>query len=297
MDKTLENFSNLLEIIRRLRAPDGCPWDKEQTPYTMRSSVLEECYEVLDALADTVSADEYAAHAKEELGDLLFNVLMVSYMFEQAGDFSIGDVLKEVSEKIVRRHPHVFGKTEGFAGPDSTQRVTNPADVLKQWDKIKETVEKRTADSVLDSVPKTFPPVMRAYKLQKKVAKVGFDFADVFQARTKVSEELAELDAEIQKTRLNPKTETPATSEVIEPPATSEAQAKALEAELGDVLFSVINLARLLEINPDLALQNCNTKFMKRFRYVEKGMQEKELPMNSEQAQTMNELWEKAKLQ
>lgn len=283
--KTENAFAELLEIIATLRAPDGCPWDIEQTPYTMRESIIEEAFEVIDAINE---AD--VAHVREELGDLLFNILMVSHMFEQAGQFSVADVLGETKNKIVRRHPHVFGKTEGFAGPEADGRAKNAEEVLRQWDEIKQNVEHRNEGGLLSKVPKNFPPLLRAYKMQKKMSKVGFDFPSIKEARQKISEELLELDAELKSQNL----ENLVSKEKILKNLSENAKKK-IEGELGDLLFSVVNFARLLNINPELALNRTNAKFVYRVRYIEKKMQAENLELSETNLEIMDKFWEESK--
>ncbi|MEL3908099.1 MAG: nucleoside triphosphate pyrophosphohydrolase [Treponemataceae bacterium] len=284
-EKTENVFLELLDIIRTLRAPDGCPWDIEQTPYTMREPLIEEAFEVIDAINESD-----VAHIQEELGDLLFNVLMISYMFEQAGRFSIADVLSETKNKIVRRHPHVFGKTEGFAGPKADGCAKNSEEVLMQWYEIKQVVEQRNKGGILSTVPKSFPPLLKAYKMQKKMSKVGFDFPTISEARQKVSEELLELDAELKTQNIeNISCKDKALKSLPE-----NAKEK-IEGELGDVLFSLVNLARLLNINPELALNRTNTKFAIRVQYIEKKMQAENLELSAENLKTMEKFWEESK--
>ena len=287
-----------METIQRLRAPDGCPWDIEQTPFTMRDAILEEAYETIDAITNIDTGTHYEsgsctqtnAEACEELGDLLFNVLMVAYMFEQSGSFSVADVLDGVTQKIIRRHPHVFGKTEGFAGPTDKDKAKSPKAVLEQWDSIKKEVEHRHTNSVLDSIPKSFSSLMRAHKMQKKVSKVGFDFKSVEDAIKKAEEELDELKQQqaLLQDYLN-------TADKNSNSTLVETYKKSLETEMGDVLFSLVNVARLLGIQSELALQTSNEKFEKRFHAVEHAMQEEGIPLEPCNVDKMNNFWEKAK--
>jgi tetrapyrrole methylase family protein/MazG family protein len=257
-----EAFGKLYSIVARLRAPDGCPWDREQTPKSLRGSVVEEAYELVEAIGE-----DDAAHVREEAGDLFLLSTMISYIHEESGDFSVADALASLSAKLVRRHPHVFGDAEA---------ATSEA-VLKQWNEIKEKVEGRRAkDSILDGVPRALPPLERAYKVQKKAAKAGFDWARPEDVWAKAREELAE------------------TEEACEKAATS-GDAAALEEELGDLMFSAVNLARFLGVDPSLALHAATEKFSRRFRSVEKGMAERGLPLAAENMDAMDELWNEAK--
>ncbi len=271
-DELLHEYSELYTIIKRLRAPGGCPWDIEQTPLTLRSTLLEETYETLEAIEEAEKDASLAAHAEEELGDVFLNVMMIAYMFEQAGSFSVRDMLRQLNEKLVRRHPHVFGQTEGFAAPDDAEKPETAEKVLAQWDVIKETVEGHTGTSVLDSIPKNFPPLTRAYKLQKKAATQGFDWDSVQDTYTKISEEIQELQQCIQTGNTD-----------------------AVEEEFGDVLFSLVNTARHLHIDPAVALNRTNSKFERRFRFVEAKMRETGLPCTHENLKQMDVFWNEAK--
>lgn len=265
INKTEEAFGRLYEIIGKLRSPDGCPWDREQTPTSMRGDLIEETFEAVDAITENDTN-----HVKEELGDVMLNASMISYMYEQAGSFSLASVLNEVSDKIVRRHPHVFpdssGKENALEGGAKTSE-----EVLSQWDAIKRGVEGRSGlESVLDEVSNGLPPLMRAYKIQKKAAKKGFDWDNVDSVWEKVTEELSELHEAVE-------TETN------------------IEEEVGDLLFSVVNLARHLKVDPTVALASTNAKFRKRFGYVEQKMSEAGLPMEKGQLELMDSFWNESK--
>lgn len=268
-----EQFTQLYTIIMQLRNPNGgCPWDIEQTPMSLRSTLLEETYETIDAIEE-IAADPHAApHVAEELGDVMLNAVMIAYMFEQKKDFSVADVLRQVNEKLIRRHPHVFGQTEGFHFSSESEKPSTAQTVLEQWDAIKEKVEGRTAQSVLDSVPKHFPPILRAVKLQKKAAKKGFDWDSADDVWKKIDEEWKELHAAIE-----------------------EHDAAHIEEEFGDLFFAFINLARHLHINPSLALSSTNTKFERRFRFVEQKMHEAAIPCTHENLMQMDSFWNEAK--
>ena len=188
-----EAFAALFTTIKRLRAPGGCPWDIEQTPMTLRATLLEETYETIEALEEASADSSKSVHAAEELGDVLLNIVMIAYMFEQEGAFSVAKMIDELNEKLIRRHPHVFGQTTGFPDPDDTKKPVTAEKVLAQWDTIKDTVEGRASASALDSIPKTFPPLTRAYKLQKRAAKKGFDWDTADGPQKKTEEELAEF--------------------------------------------------------------------------------------------------------
>lgn len=253
-----ESFARLFTIVGRLRAPDGCPWDRDQSIQSIRGNIIEEAYELVDAISE---GDK--EHIREESGDLFLLAAMTAYMCEQEGSFTTAEALDSVSEKLLRRHPHVFG--------DSV--ADTPDAVVHQWNKIKEQKEgRRKKDSILDELPSHLPPLERAYKLQKKAAKVGFDWPSAEPVWAKVEEELAEARK-----------------------ALAQGETAELEAEIGDLLFSMVNLSRALGIDPGLALMRTNEKFSRRFRHVEKGMKEQGLPMSAQALPAMDELWEKAK--
>jgi len=250
-EKAGEAFAGLYRIIARLRAPDGCPWDREQTPLSLRGDLIEEAYELVEAI---VEGDP--DHVREESGDLVLVAVMICYMFEEEGRFTVAQSLEETQAKLIRRHPHVFGEA----------MAASSAEVLAQWAQIKEKVEgRRKKDSLLDAVSQALPTLERAYKLQKKAAKVGFDWPESGGAWAKAREELAEAELEaraIQSSGGDP-----------------EAKKDLLEAELGDLLFSAINVARFLDIDPALALRRSVAKFERRFRHVEKRMAESGKPL------------------
>lgn len=265
-------FARLLTTIKRLRAPGGCPWDIEQTPMTLRTTLLEETYEAIESLEEAASDSSKAMHASEELGDILLNIAMIAYMFEQEHAFSIAEMINELNEKLIRRHPHVFGQTEGFPNQNDAQKPVTAEKVLAQWDTIKDKIEGRASSSVLDSIPKTFPPLIRAYKLQKKAAKKGFDWNSLDGPQKKIEEEVTEFTE-----------------------ALAHGTQEDREAEFGDLLFSLVNAARHLHIDSAIALSRTNAKFERRFRYVEKRMEEAGLPCSSEYLQQMDSFWKEAK--
>jgi tetrapyrrole methylase family protein/MazG family protein len=261
-----EAFAGLYDVIVRLRAPDGCPWDREQDPSTLRGDLIEETFECVEAIDE-----KDPPHIREELGDLYLLVTMISYMHQQEGTFTVEDVLRGIAEKLIRRHPHVFGET----------RVADSAEVLENWAKIKiEQEGRKPRDSVLDAVSRGLPPLDRAFKLQKKAAKAGFDWPDLAGVTAKIREELAETEAAHDAA-----TEAPPKSGALE----------AVEGELGDLLFSAVNLCRYLKVDPSVALQRTNAKFEKRFKYMEKKMKEGGREMSPENLALMDGYWEEAK--
>jgi len=265
-----EAFAKLYETVVRLRSPGGCTWDREQTPLSLRNDLIEETYECVEALGEGAPD-----HIKEELGDIFLLVTMLAYMHEQEGIFSVADTLQGISEKLIRRHPHVFGTSSA-----NDKAEPNPAlssdEILKNWAKMKVEQEGRQPkDSTLDEVSKGLPPMERAWKLQKKAAKTGFDWPNVAGVIDKIKEELAEVEAAAGKSR--------------------NQETQALEGELGDLLFSVVNLCRFFDINPSAALQRTNTKFIDRFKFVEKRMKENSQEMNAQNLVIMDQYWNEAK--
>jgi len=251
-------FNELYDVVAHLRGPKGCPWDREQDSFSLRGNLIEETYECIEAIDE-----KNPAHVKEELGDIFLLATMIAYFHEEDGIFPVADALRTVSEKLVRRHPHVFGETT----------VKDTKEVLDNWTKIKVEQEGRTPkDSLLDEVSSALPPLDRAWKLQKKAAKVGFDWPDVEGVSAKIQEELDET-LEAAKTGSMEKT----------------------EEELGDLLFSVVNLCRYLKVEPSVALRRTNGKFAKRFKHMEKRMKETGRQMCRENLDTMDRYWNEAK--
>ncbi|MDR0722020.1 MAG: nucleoside triphosphate pyrophosphohydrolase [Treponema sp.] len=272
MQDTSAAFKGLYDIVLRLRSPGGCPWDLEQTPRSLRGDLIEETYECVEAIDE-----QDPAHIKEELGDLFLLVTMLSSMHQEEGLFSVADVLTGVSEKLIRRHPHVFGDLQ----------VKDSHEVLDNWARIKVEQEgRKPKDSRLDQVSQALPPLDRAYKLQKQAAKAGFDWPCMEGVVRKIEEELGEVsDAVSSLQGLAGET----------PSGTLESATDAVEAELGDLLFSVVNLCRFLNVEPSVALQRTNGTFTKRFKYVEKRMGEIAQEMNQDNLALMDGFWEEAK--
>ncbi len=252
-------IGQLREIVTKLRGPDGCPWDKEQTAASLIPSFVEEVYEVID----TIDRQDHN-HLREELGDILLHVIFQADIASDAGHFTFDDVLVEICEKLIRRHPHVFG-----AG-----KMTDTSAVLKQWEEIKLAEKGGVAKrkSLLSDVPTSFPALMRAAKLQGKAAKVGFDWPNAEPVFSKIEEEVAELREAI-----------------------ADNDATQMENELGDVLFTVVNLARKLKIDPELALQRASNKFTSRFSKVEQLAEAEKQDLKSLSLDQLDELWNTAK--
>jgi len=271
----MEAFKKLYDIVVRLRAPGGCAWDREQTPGTLRGNLIEETYECVEAIDE-----KKPEHIKEELGDIFLLATLIAYMHEQEGLFSVSDVLLANCEKLIRRHPHVFGNDPlGILGAGSDSGLSSE-EILKNWAKIKVEQEgRKPKDSVLDEVRRGLPPLDKAYQLQKKAAKKGFDWLEVEPIVGKVKEELEEVQAAAAAMTINPAKHDPAD----------------LEGELGDLLFAVVNLCRFFKVEPSVALQRTNTKFTDRFKYVEARMKENAHEMTSANLAIMDTYWNEAK--
>jgi MazG family protein len=255
-----DKFQQLVELMARLRGPAGCPWDREQTFDTIKPYTLEETYEVLDAI-DRRDWKELA----EELGDLLLQVVFYGQMAEEQGLFGIADSLDAINEKLIRRHPHVFGQ----------ETAHSAGDVKRIWGEIKAAEKKdRGQDSrgLLDSVPHAMPALVEAQQIASRAAGVGFDWENAEQVIEKLDEELAEL-AEARRT-------------------TSPAE---LENEIGDLLFVLVNLARFVKVDPEQALRRTNSKFRERFRYMERKLAAQGKKLEESNIGEMEELWQEAK--
>jgi tetrapyrrole methylase family protein/MazG family protein len=255
-------FRRLLDIVATLRSEDGCPWDREQTHESLRADTLEEAYEVVEAIEDGEPTK-----VAEELGDQLIVSALHAQIATEAGDFSMMDILNATNEKLVRRHPHVYGDADG----------SDTDTVLARWEAIKRQepgYEERT--SAVDGVPRGMPSLVAAWKLQKKASRVGFDWDEVEQVVDKVREELAELQEHI-----------------AEP--TSNEQTAAMEDELGDLLFAVVNLARFIGVDPDAAMRSTNRKFVRRFHRMEELLAEAGEEMDGKTLEYLDGLWDRAK--
>lgn len=256
--KETYTISDLLEIMRLLRAPNGCPWDRVQTHESIRKNFIEETYEAIEAI-DKADYDLM----REELGDVLMQVIFHSIMEEETGRFTFDDVCDEVCKKLILRHPHVFGSVN----------AETPDEVLKNWDAIKmqSKSQKKVADSV-DDVAKSLPALMRAQKVQKRSAKSGMDFKDAEDAASKIPEELSELKEAIALSDKDKLTE-----------------------EVGDLLFSVVNVARFLDVDAEEALTKSTNKFSRRFRDVEALADERGIDMKTAPMSLIDSLWEEVK--
>jgi tetrapyrrole methylase family protein/MazG family protein len=282
MEQTQESFTRFFDILKRLRAPGGCPWDIDQTPLSMRDSLIEEAFEAAEAISQ-----EDTSHVKEELGDVLLNTFMIAYMHEQAGDFSVARVFDELTDKLIRRHPHVFKAAD-------TDAALNPNQVLEQWDSIKVNVEKRSGESILDQVSEGLPPLLRAYKLQKKAAKKNFDWQNAGEVALKVREEFDEVLQALAGVRQGGSENAPEPLSFGASAELNEAHLL-LEEEIGDLLFSVVNWARHMHVNPVVALSRANQKFSRRFRAVEQAVESQDKKMPDLSAAELDIYWQAAK--
>jgi ATP diphosphatase len=256
-----EEFQKLVDIMARLRGPGGCPWDREQTLESLRGFVLEETYEVLDAID---RADHQGLCG--EIGDLLFEGVFLAQIETDERRFSVSDSLRHVSNKLIRRHPHVFGETSG---------ISTPGQVLEQWEQIKtrEQQDKGDKKRLLAGVPKAMPALARANEIGTRVAAVGFDWAKTEDVVAKIEEEVAELRE-----------------------AAAHQGRERAEEEMGDLLFSIANLARKLGIEPESALRKANEKFTKRFTALEETFEQRDQSIHDATLEQMEEVWQQIKV-
>jgi tetrapyrrole methylase family protein/MazG family protein len=251
-------LDRLVNIMATLRSPSGCPWDRAQDSTSLKPYLLEEAYEVLDAI------EEGAPHKlQDELGDLLFQVIFHAQLARERGDFDVYDILAGTIAKMTRRHPHVFGSAA----------ASTPQEALQNWEEMKRQEKTATeGTSVLDGVPRQLPSLLRAQRLQDKAARVGFEWEHVDQVWEKLAEEIHELQT-----------------------AVSLHNRAKIEEELGDVLFSLVNLARFLEVNPDEALHKTTGKFIRRFQFIERELHRRGRTPKQASLAEMDVLWEQAK--
>ena len=251
-------FVELVEIMAKLRGPDGCPWDKEQTAQSLKPFLVEETYEVLEAI------DEGSpAKVKEELGDLLFQVIFHARLAEEKGEFDMGDVLTNITEKMIRRHPHVFGE----------KKEKTSEQVLVDWEIMKKTEKGyATRKSILEGVPKELPALIRAHRLQERAARVGFDWEKVEDVEKKLDEEVGEFKRTL-----------------------AGKDTREMEDELGDIFFALVNIARFIGVNPEDALRRTISKFIHRFQYVEEAAKESGRELSDMTLAEMDALWDEAK--
>jgi len=256
-DKNLPPLYRLAGIAAILRSQTGCPWDKEQTSASLKSSLIEEAYELYEAIEN----DDHK-NMLEELGDLLYQVFAHAQIESEAGRYNIDDVAAGISDKLVRRHPHVFGD----------ERAADSVEVLKNWEKIKKE-EKTERESILDGIPKQLPALLKAFRVQEKASRIGFDWNKAEDALEKLEEETAEFREAVVK-----------------------GDKAHINEEAGDVLFSIVNVFRLLGVNPEEALFSSVNKFMARFAKMEKECAAAKWEMSRMSQAELEALWEKAKL-
>ncbi len=257
MPTQTKNIARLLKIMARLRGPGGCPWDREQTHQSIRHNLIEECYEAIDAL-DAGDTNAF----KDELGDLLLQVVFHSQMASEDGKFDFDAVAKSINDKLVRRHPHVFGTT----------KARNSAEVLQQWEAIKKSEKSATSIVHIEDLPKHLPALLKADKVQRKVARVGFDWKHVKDVVAKIEEEVREVKG-----------------------AMASKSRKHFEEEIGDLLFAVVNLARFENLQAEELLNRSTAKFVKRFQVIEKAVQASGRRLEDCTLKELDALWESAK--
>jgi MazG family protein len=255
LDPRFAPLDQLLRIMARLRAPDGCPWDREQTHATLRATAIEEAYEVAAAIS---AGDD--ANLREELGDLLLQVVFHAQMARERGGWDFDAVATGIVHKLVRRHPHVFG----------TESAADSAAVLTRWEEIKREEKGAQHGSLLDGISDGLPGLLRAEKIQKRAAKIGFDWKELPPVIAKVREELAEVEA------------------VLSDP-------QKVEDEIGDLLFAVVNLARKLKVDGEVALQRASNKFSSRFRKIEEIARERNLSLETMSLAELDAIWDEVK--
>jgi XTP/dITP diphosphohydrolase len=261
-EKAIESFGKLLDIMDRLRSE--CPWDKEQTMESLRPLTIEETYELSDAI---LSKDNM--NISKELGDILLHIVFYAKIGSEGGSFDVENVIEGLCEKLIYRHPHVFSETE----------VSGTRDVIQNWESLK-SKEKNGNKSLLSGVPASLPALIKAYRIQDKARAVGFDWQERSQVWDKVREEIGEFEKEAEMANIT---------------GAEGGNGGRVEEEFGDLMFSLVNAARLYNINPDTALEMTNNKFIKRFNYLEKVSKERGLTLKNISLEQMDEIWEEAK--
>ena len=264
----LKDISALIRLIEQLRGENGCPWDKKQTPRTLAVYLIEEVYELVDAIESKSPED-----VCEELGDVLFQILFMAHLYQKAGHFDLRDVARRNTEKMIRRHPHVFGQETAVTSEEVRQR----------WHTIKMTEKNHVENAgLLDSVPSGLPALIRAYRISERAARAGFDWDSISGVMEKVEEEWTEFKSEVDKI--------PESG----PQPDSKAQEK-LSLEFGDVLFTLVNVARFAKLHPETSLADSTRKFEKRFKHMEQAISQNGQQLDAVSYTELNNLWEKAK--
>jgi MazG family protein len=278
------SFDDLVALMARLRSPDGCPWDREQTYASLAPMLLEEAYEAFEAVEEAREGNP--AELRDELGDLLFQIVFYAQVAQERGDFTVVDVTDAIHTKMVRRHPHVFADAE----------AADSAEVLRNWEAIK-AEEKRNAGkesrnanaSLLDGVSGKAPALMEAHQLSTKAARIGFDWQRVEDIFDKLQEEIEELREAIR--------ESDAAKEEADEAADGEERQQRVREEMGDLLFAVTNIARHLKTEPEAALKLANRKFRRRFQYIERELERQGRSLDAATLEEMEALWQEAKKQ
>ena len=251
-------FESLVEVIATLRSENGCPWDREQTHKSLKATLIEETYETVEAIDS-----EDPSKLREELGDLLLNVMLQAQIATENQDFTIYDVIETLTEKLIRRHPHVFGNVE----------VDNAEDVVNNWEKIKsQEAGYEDRKSVLDGIPNALPALLRGQKIQKRVARVGFDWDHITDVIDKVDEELAEVKESLKDSDID-----------------------AIEIEIGDLIFSLVNLCRFLNLQAEETLRRTNRKFINRFKKLEDVLEKQGKSLSDQTLTELDVIWEEVK--
>jgi len=258
MKKSKDNFPELVRLMAKLRSKNGCPWDREQTHKSLLPYLIEEAYEVVD----TIEAGD-DARLKEELGDLLLQIIFHAQIAEEGGRFDIQEVIDHLNGKLKTRHPHVFRK----------EKASSSEEVLRNWEHIKLSAQKEKNKSVLSGIPRHLPALLKAYRVQEKVSRVDFDWKNTQDVFSKIEEEINELKKVSVK----------------------KMKKSRVEDEMGDILFSWVNLARHLKINPEFALRRTIDKFVKRFNYIERQLKKRKIPLKEAGLPLLDSLWEEAK--
>jgi tetrapyrrole methylase family protein/MazG family protein len=255
----MDDFDRLVSVFERLRAPGGCPWDAEQDHKSIARSVIEEAHELFEA----IQADD-VPHMREELGDILLQVIFHSIIARDQGEFTLSDVINDLRDKLIHRHPHVFGDA----------RADTSSEVIRNWEILKQSEKgKSDRESILDGIPDSLPSLLAAGKIQSVVSRVGFDWQDARGVLRKLKEEMAELSEAMEK-----------------------GTAADVEEEMGDLLFSMVNLARIIKIDPEAALRKTNRKFRKRFSMIEQEAKKRGIGLGKMTLEEMDRIWERAKL-
>lgn len=251
------NLEKLVRLMEQLRGENGCPWDKKQTRNSLKPYIIEEAYELVEAIESG-----NVNRIKEELGDLLFQIIFQCQIAKENKEFNIFDVIDEITDKMIKRHPHVFGD----------MKLKTPEEVLSQWE-VQKKSEGKMRQSILEGIPVSLPSLLKALRLQKRVAQVGFDWRDINDVIRKLDEEINEFKKALEDNK-----------------------PEKIEEELGDILFMIVNVSRFVGVNPEDALRKTIDKFIERFQYIEKKASERGIELSNMTLEEMDNLWDEAKL-